>query len=79
MEEVEYEIDSTGELLNRKQNLTEQDILAFSNDQKIERNLANKNAEMDRSLEEETKDFVNNLTSEDLVTKMAALEINDDT
>lgn len=79
MEEVEYEIDSTGELLNRKQNLTEQDILAFSNDQKIERNLANKNAEMDRSLEEETKDFVNNLTSQDLVTKMAALEINDDT
>ena len=80
MVEVEYELDSTGELVNRKQNFTEQDILAFANDQTNEVNPATKNAEMARSSdEEETKDFVKNLPAEDLVTKMAALDINDDT
>jgi hypothetical protein len=80
MVEVEYELDSTGELVNRKQNFTEQDILAFANDQTSEVNPATKNAEMARSSdEEETKDFVKNLPADDLVTKMAALEIHDDT
>jgi hypothetical protein len=44
MVEVEYELDSTGELVNRKQNFTEQDILSFAHDQTSEVNPATKNA-----------------------------------
>jgi hypothetical protein len=68
MVEVEYELDSTGELVNRKQSYNSHDVVISKNDQTSDLNAATKNAEMARgSDDEETKDFVRNLPAEDLV------------
>lgn len=79
MVEVEYELDSTGELVNRKQSYNSHDVVISKNDQTSDLNAATKNAEMARSSDdEETKDFVRNLPVEGLVDQMAALDIHDD-